>query len=430
MQERTSMSKGSFMKNTDCWIGVERLEERRLLAGNVTAEALDGVLTIQGDSKGNRITLTTSTTGGQFRIGGVDTTINGLSGSFDLAGVSGDVLINLGDGKNSLELSDMKLPGNLVIDTGRHGDLVRAQRVPVGGAITVRTGSGNDVVDFQGGSSGGNKRIVTDEGDDIVVIKGGKSLRLLLDTGSGDDIIFNSDHRSPLRIDDGPGMDRIGRGSIRNDDDFAVVPHGPKGWEGGFADYFKGRKLDQELKWEFRDEDHPSAAEIDHRPSLYIQGVNNTDDLFMFFTKTLGAAEGIDPDALYLVRYEIDFSSNSPSNCSGIGGAPGESVFLKAGASSIQPRVSPDEEGIQRLNVAHGQQGRSGKAVSVVGNIANGQDCPANPTFVRMLRKHIHPTLVKTGPDGSLHLIVGTESGFEGMTRLYYHRITVELMKF
>ena len=417
------------MKRVNCC--VELLEERRMLAGNVTAEVVGGVLTINGDSKGNGVILDSITRRtGPFRLSGdATTTINGQNAPVDLAGVS-DVKINLGAGKNSLEVHGIRLPGKLVIDTGRGGDLVEVQTVQVQGAITVRSGGGNDVVEV-GAISGADKKIVTGDGDDIVLFNGGRNRRLLVNTGSGDDLVFNDgDHRHPVQIDDGPGRDRIGSQRIDKEYNFGRLPRNARGWQGGFADYFQGRERDQQLKWEYRNNDHPSAGEVNHRPSLYIQGVNNTDDLFMFFTKTLGAADGIKPNTSYLIGYGINFSSNSPSNCAGIGGAPGESVFLKAGASSIQPRVSPDEEGIQRLNIGHGQQGRSGKAVSVVGNIANGQDCPANPTFVRMLRKDIHPTLVTTGADAKLHLIVGTESGFEGMTRLYYHGITVTLIKF
>src|SRR5882672_6183277 len=176
------------MKIADCWSGMERLEDRRMLAGNVTAEVVDGVLTIQGDSKGNGIVLDSITRRtGPFRLtGDATTTINGQSGHVDLAAVR-DVRISLGSGKNSLEVHGMRLPGKLVIDTGRDRDLVQVETVHVEGAITVRTGGGNDVVEGVGATSGADKKIVTEDGDDIVLINGGRNLRLQVNTGSGDD---------------------------------------------------------------------------------------------------------------------------------------------------------------------------------------------------------------------------------------------------
>ena len=44
-------------------------------------------------------------------------------------------------------------------------------------------------------------------------------------------------------------------------------------------------------------------------------------------------------------------------------------------------------------------------------------------------RTHEHPTPVTASADGDLWLLVGTDSGFEGLTRLYYLRFEVELTR-
>src|SRR4051812_39926416 len=125
------------MKITSGWCGIERLEERRLLAGNVTAEGVGGNFIIEGDSNGNGIVLTAITRrSGPFRLSGdPSTTINGQSGHVDLVGVTGDVRIDLGAGKNSLEMERLRLPGKLVVNTGRSDDVVRAGTVHVDGVI-------------------------------------------------------------------------------------------------------------------------------------------------------------------------------------------------------------------------------------------------------------------------------------------------------
>lgn len=50
-----------------------------------------------------------------------------------------------------------------------------------------------------------------------------------------------------------------------------------------------------------------------------------------------------------------------------------------------------------------------------------------NPTYVSLKRQHEHEYTVTASPDGELWLLVGTDSGFEGLTGIYYQRIAVTL---
>jgi hypothetical protein len=72
-----------------------------------------------------------------------------------------------------------------------------------------------------------------------------------------------------------------------------------------------------------------------------------------------------------------------------------------------------------------------GTAASVVGNIANGLSADkidmGNPPYVSLKRQHEHEYTVTASPDGELWLLVGTDSGFEGLTGIYYQRIVVTL---
>ena len=83
--------------------------------------------------------------------------------------------------------------------------------------------------------------------------------------------------------------------------------------------------------------DHPvtcGAADGLEGNGLYIQGHNRSDDLFMFFKKQVG---GLKTDAAYTVVLSLDLATNVPTGSFGIGGSPGESVFVKAGASTAEP---------------------------------------------------------------------------------------------
>lgn len=201
------------------------------------------------------------------------------------------------------------------------------------------------------------------------------------------------------------------------------------GWTAGFADYppniGTGYELDAKLRF------MPRKLTRVPKRGFYIQGHNRSADLFMFLKRRLTTADGIVAGQTYRIEYVITLASNAPSRCGGIGGPPGESVFLKAGASSIEPLAVLQPNGYLRMNVDKGNQIQSGTAASVAGNIANGIPCeqalPYYP-FALIQRPHQHTSNVTANANGELWLLVGTDSGFEGLTRLYYQSIRVKLI--
>ena len=210
--------------------------------------------------------------------------------------------------------------------------------------------------------------------------------------------------------------------SIRLDFDFR---QGVQGWEAGFAEYgpeMEGMMLEAGIR--------PLASELGiNGTGYYLQGMNHSDDLFMFLKRRLGTDDGVVPGQEYRVRFTIIFASNAPSGGMGIGGSPGESVYLKAGASTVEPEVHLDStDNHYRMNVDKGSgNSGSGTAASVVGYIANGLSAEENPRYVSLERQHEHNYTVTASPDGELWLLVGTDSGFEGLTGIYYQWIAVTL---
>lgn len=204
--------------------------------------------------------------------------------------------------------------------------------------------------------------------------------------------------------------------------------NGEEGWEAGFSDLPAGAEEQFMLSAAIA----PLPEEIASSTGFEIAGFNQSDDLFMFLKRRLGPEDGVERSAEYQVRFRVIFASNAPTGCAGIGGAPGESVYVKAGATPTEPRVI-QELGELRLNVDKGNQSQGGPAASVAGDIANGIDCEEvvdldSSGFVTIQRVHIHTELVTATASGELWLLVGTDSGFEGLTRLYYRRIDVELV--
>jgi hypothetical protein len=195
---------------------------------------------------------------------------------------------------------------------------------------------------------------------------------------------------------------------------------GALGWQAGFAEYILALEQNALLRAEVRE--LPPELGVSGT-GFYLQSMNRSDDTFMFLKRRLGTADGIVPWQRYRLNFTIHLASNAPSGCAGIGGSPGGSVFLKAGATSIEPlSISA------RMNVDKGNQAIGGPAASVAGNIANGLPCDGGQVpYASIKRTHQHSVEVRTNGAGDLWLLVGTDSGFEGFTGIYFQRIDVNL---
>ncbi len=164
------------------------------------------------------------------------------------------------------------------------------------------------------------------------------------------------------------------------------------------------------------------------RNAYYIQGDNHSDDLFMFLKANVGSKDGIRRDTSYLLSFDIWFASASGGGCSGAGGSP-DSVYLKAGGSMVEPvPVLMEPSGFLDINVDKGNQSTGGANLGVIGSINNGLPCTANK-WVMLHRTYNHPYPIMSTPnsEGDLWIAVGTDSGYEALTGVYYYSITVKL---
>lgn len=201
---------------------------------------------------------------------------------------------------------------------------------------------------------------------------------------------------------------------------------GAQGWEAGFAEHSaetEGLMLECEIR--------PLPSELGvNGTGYYLQGMNHSDDLFMFLKRRLGTDDGVVPGREYRALFVMKLASNAPSGALGIGGTPGESVYLKAGASPVEPEVYLDSDsGYYLMNVDKGSgNSGSGTEASIVGDIANGLSAEEDPRYISLDREHEHEYTATASPDGQLWLLVGTDSGFEGLTAIYYQSISVTLI--
>lgn len=223
---------------------------------------------------------------------------------------------------------------------------------------------------------------------------------------------------------DEPDADAGDDGPLEFAFDFA---DGDEGWAADVADYSIG----QEETIDFQSGVEALPEEIDDgRTGFRLRGHNVSDDLAMFLRRELGPDDGIEAGADYKISYQLTFASDAPTGCAGIGGAPGESVFLKAGAANAMPEPV-EEDDFVALNVDKGNQSQGGPAASVLGHIANGINCEEaienDYPYVSLERDHDHEARVTADDEGRLWLLVLTDSGFEGATEIFYEQIEVEL---
>ncbi len=195
---------------------------------------------------------------------------------------------------------------------------------------------------------------------------------------------------------------------------------GKDGWQAGFSEY----NGDNVEIYELEEGIAPLPPPLDESQSAYrISGMNRSDDLFMYLTKRV---QGLKPGVRYHGRFTLQLASDARSGGVGAGGAPGESVGIGVGLTVDEPLSSPDENNFYQMNIGKIQQCcTDGDDMVVIGDIANGTD---DDVYTHI--KRTGEFSAETDHLGVLWLVVGTDSGYEGRTTLYYSSIEVILEEY
>lgn len=206
--------------------------------------------------------------------------------------------------------------------------------------------------------------------------------------------------------------------------DFSDNDHG---WTGDFTDL----PIDYEpdiYDLEFDHTDRPPS--VGEGKALRLSGINRSDDLFMYLKKQLTSAEGIKPNTTYLVHFIVEFATDAPAGAFGVGGPPGEAVWVKVGAAPIEPIPVPEEDSPHPhlvTNVDKGRQNEDGEHALRIGDVAKVDNDEFDVYELKTLNNQEQALEVTSDADGNLWIFVGTDSGFEGKTTLYYTQISVSL---
>ncbi|MFY8017212.1 MAG: hypothetical protein ACOVN9_03800 [Inhella sp.] len=188
-------------------------------------------------------------------------------------------------------------------------------------------------------------------------------------------------------------------------------------WVAGSADYSPSTAPNDVIA-------EPRALPSPFTGTGYLQsGTNRSDDLFLFVKTPI---TGMVPGTTYRVSATVEFLSDVPTGCAGVGGSPGESVWVVLAASTSEP-VTTLTAGEFRLNIDRGNQSQGGASGLVLGTVANSvPNCGPRRWESKTLKTPTAPALTVTADTrGAIWVLLGFDSGFEASSRLYYRRLNL-----
>lgn len=238
-------SKPSCRKAPSRRLGVESLEKRQVMAGNVTVAWANNALQIKGDSQDNQITMAEVKPGLIQVIGINNTRINGTANNANYFNKwSGNLNIAMGGGNDSVTIGWNGLPASrlnsIIVNMGAGSDTVEVKNTFVTGAnfssfnlgeehqndadninvmqssfraLAIGTGGGDDRVDVS--TCNVTKAIIsTGGGHDVAVLQRNAFAELAVSLGEGNDyfMTWNSKPSRSRWIHGGDGGDVLAAG--------------------------------------------------------------------------------------------------------------------------------------------------------------------------------------------------------------------------
>jgi hypothetical protein len=187
---------------------------------------------------------------------------------------------------------------------------------------------------------------------------------------------------------------------------------GEQGWNHGFADYpVVHDSTLYALEYAYQDEPSGTAK------SVKLSSNNVNGDVFMYLKKQV---TGLKPNTEYTITFNIELGLDA-----NVGGAAVyESVYLKAGATHLEPKTVI-ESGYYTMNIDKGNHEIAGEDMTTLGVVLT----PENSSGYSIIKRNNTMTnsryTAKSNGNGDLWLIIGTDSGFAGITTLYYTKVNV-----
>ena len=179
-------------RENDLAVGVETMEPRRMLAGNVDVTAVAGHLIVIGDAQANDI-LIEQTGANQIRVSsGFDVTnVNGGSGPVTLGGITGDIRFEMQDGSDIVSIDGVTVERDVRFQGGDGDNTFLLSDSQVNRHVQVNNHTGLDDVGIQNSLISGNLRVVNRNGGSYTALNGTDVMgNLLVDNRDGLDYLF------------------------------------------------------------------------------------------------------------------------------------------------------------------------------------------------------------------------------------------------
>lgn len=162
---------------------------------------------------------------------------------------------------------------------------------------------------------------------------------------------------------------------------------------------------------------------------LKISGNNHSDDLMMVLMRPL---DGLEPGMTYTLEFEMQFATDVPAGCAGVGGSPGESVYMRLGAAGEKPGFTVADDGHRRATLDLGQQANDGEDALSAGNMVNGADeslCgdPERPWRLKRVSTTGQEFTVTSDENGRIWVYGLSDSAFEATSTWYLTELVVRL---
>jgi hypothetical protein len=195
---------------------------------------------------------------------------------------------------------------------------------------------------------------------------------------------------------------------------------GHQNFTGGVSDFHVSQSDQHEFTFDNRNFEPPLDT---MQLAQYISGINPSDDLFMYMKREI---TGLEPHTTYHVTFIVEFASKYPTNAFGVGGPPGEGVTMKAGLTLEEPDTVIIDKGgsFVVMDIDKGNQSMPGVDMDTIGHVG-----VHDTTTVWAIKTNDNvgkPFTFTTDASGSAWFIIGTDSGFESQTELYFTMLTVD----
>lgn len=193
------------------------------------------------------------------------------------------------------------------------------------------------------------------------------------------------------------------------------------GWKAVFAEYPENDADFYEMVSGIKN----LPAPLDQtKKAFMLSGNNHSDALQMYLVKQLN---GLEPNTRYTIETEVELASKYPNGSVGIGGSPGNSVHLVSKFATNGYTLKSGKNDFENVELVLNKVDALPESVL---NIDLGDVSIPSEEYIYQLidrKKSSSPDVVVSDNQGKLCAIVGTWSGFEGISTLYYTRIKITL---